>query len=143
MPKIERNIEINAPTNKVWESLTNREFVPKWNFSVNEIEELEPGKISVKSNMGDFIYTRTELIENERLSMKVEHPDITGYGFILKEKLDMTELSYWLDYKKITTERIQARSIEILLKEIKKFTEYIEDGGDPEEYDRKQILVKP
>ena len=45
--------------------------------------------------------------------------------------------------KMITREKIQARALEILLKEIKKFTEYLEDGGDPDEYDRKQILVKP
>ncbi|MFX1365482.1 MAG: SRPBCC domain-containing protein [Promethearchaeota archaeon] len=143
MPIIERNIEINAPTNKVWEILLNRDFIPKWNFSVKEISELEPGKILMKTNVGDYISTRTEIIENEKICMKADHPEFGEYCFILKEKGDMTELSYSVDYKTITKEKIQARSLEILLKEIKKFVEYLEDGGEPDEYDRKQILVKP
>ena len=116
--------------------------IPKWNITVKEITGLEPEKGSVKSTVGDFTYKILEQVENKKLTVEVDHPDFNGYGYILNEKGDMTELSYWEDFKMITKEKIQARALEILLKEIKKFTEYLEDGGDPDEYDRKQILVK-
>ena len=143
MPKLERNIEINAPSKKVWEVLTDLALIPKWNITVKEITELEPQKGSVKSTVGNFTYKVIEQVENKKITVEVDHPDFNGYGYILNEKGDMTELSYWEDFKMITREKIQARALEILLKEIKKLTEYLEDGGDPDEYDRKQILVKP
>jgi len=40
MPKLERNIEINAPSKKVWVVLTDRALIPKWNITVKEITEL-------------------------------------------------------------------------------------------------------
>jgi len=143
MPKIERKIEINASSKKVWEATSDIENIPKWNISIKEIKELEPDKYSVKSTMGDYTSTNTERIENKKTTSKVDHPEFTGYGFILNEKDDITELSYWVDVPMITREKIQARSLEITLKNIKHFVEYLEDGGDPDEYDRRQILVKP
>jgi len=143
MPRLERKIKINAPIKTVWEILTDMALIPKWNFTIKEISELESQKGSVKSTIGDFTYNLTELVENKKITAEVDHPDFNGYGYVLNEKGDITKLSYWEDFKIITNEKIQARALEILLKEIKKFAEYIEDGGDPDEYDRKQILVKP
>ncbi len=143
MPKVESKIEINAPSKKIWEVLNSLDLTSKWNTTVKEITELEPDKYSVKSITGDYIATITNQIENERVSLKVDHPDFNGYGYISKEKGDMTELSYWVDYKVVEHEKILARSIKFLLDELKKFVEYLEDGGDPSEYDRRQILVKP
>lgn len=62
---------------------------------------------------------------------------------IPKEKGDMTELSYWVDYKIVEHEKILKRTHKIILNGLKNFVEYLEDGGDPDEYDAKQILVKP
>ena len=143
MPILERKIEINSSSKKVWEVLSDIEHMPKWNIAIKEIKELEPNKYSVKSYMGDYTSINTERIENKKTTSKVDHPEFTGYGFILNEKEDITDLTYWVDVPKITREKIQARSLEINLKNIKNFVEYLEDGGDPDEYDRKQILVKP
>jgi len=112
-------------------------------MTVKEIDRLGPGKGSVKSTTGDFTYTTTDQMENERISIEVEHPDINRYGYILKEKGDMTNLSYWVDYKFVEHEKILERANMVLLKGLKNFVEYLEDGGDPDEYDAKQILVKP
>jgi len=112
-------------------------------MTVKEITRLEPDKGSVKSTIGDFKYIITEQMENERISVKTEHPDINGYGFTLKEKGDMTDLSYWVDYKVVEHEKFLERSLKVILNGLKNFVEYLEDGGDPDEYDAKQILVKP
>lgn len=143
MPKVETNIEINAPSKKIWEVLKNREFTLKWDITTKEVTELGSDKYSVKSTSGDYIATITDQIENERVSLEVEHPDFNGYGYILKEKGDMTELSYWVDYEIVKHEKILKRGLKIILNGLKNFVEYLEDGGDPNEYDSKQILVKP
>ncbi|MFX1391865.1 MAG: SRPBCC family protein [Promethearchaeota archaeon] len=143
MPKLERSIEINAPSSRVREVLTDPELIPKWNITVKEISNLEPNKGTVKSNVGDFTFKVMDQVENNKIIVEVDHPEFSGYGYILNDKEDLTELSYWVDYKQITREKIQARSLNILLNEIKNFTEFLEDGGDPEEYTRKQILVNP
>ncbi|MBY9008198.1 MAG: hypothetical protein KGD63_15770 [Candidatus Lokiarchaeota archaeon] len=74
MSKIERKIEINASSKKVWEVLSDIEMILKWDISTKEIKELEPNKYSVKSTMGDYTSTITEIIENKKRTSKVDHP---------------------------------------------------------------------
>lgn len=143
MPRVETKIEINAPTKKVWEAIEDPALISIWNMTVKEITRLESDKGSVKSTIGDFTYTITEQMKNKMISVKTEHPDVSGYGYILKEKGDMTDLSYWVDYKTGEQEKILERSNKVILKGLKNFVEYLEDGGDPDEYDAKHILVKP
>jgi hypothetical protein len=142
MSKIETKIDINAPTKKVWEAILDPIFISKWNMTVKEITRLEPNKGSVKSTTGDYNYTITDQMENERISVKVDHFDINEYGYILKEKGDITDLSYWVDYKVVEHEKLLQRANMVLLKGLKNFVEYLEDGGDPNEFDAKKILVK-
>ncbi len=143
MPKVETKIEINAPSKNIWDVIKSLDLTTKWNTTIKEISELEPDKYSVKSISGDYIATITDQIENERVSLEVEHPDFNGYGYISKEKGDITELSYWVDYKVVEHEKLLARTQKFLLNGLKNFVEFLEDGGDPEEFDRKQLLVKP
>lgn len=143
MPRVETNIEISAPPKKIWEVLKDLALTPKWNMTVKEATELGSDKYSVKSTAGDYIAIITNRIENERVSLEVEHPDFNGYGYISKEKGNMTELTHWVDYKIVKHEKILKRGLKIVLNGLKNFVEYLEDGGDPDEYEAKQILVKP
>jgi len=143
MPRVETNIEISAPPKKIWEVLKDLALTPKWNMTVKEATELGSDKYSVKSTAGDYIAIITNRIENERVSLEVEHPDFNGYGYISKEKGNMTELTHWVDYKIVKHEKILKRGLKIILNGLKNFVEYLEDGGDPDEYEAKQILVKP
>ncbi len=142
MPKVETAIKISAPPKKVWEAIRDPALISKWNMTIKEINRLGPDKASVKSTVGDFTYTITDQMENERISVKTEHPDISGYGYTLIGKGDMTDLSYWVDYKVVEHEKILKRSNMILLNGLKNFVEFLEEGGDPDEFDPKQILVK-
>lgn len=144
MPKGETDFEINAPVKKVWEVLADIERWPKWQIDKKEMKELEPNKYFEKTTSGDYTITITESIENERMSVKVDHPEITGASYILNEKGVMTVVSCGVDYKGIlANEKMIVRSLKIKTRALKKYVEYLEDGGDPNEYDSKQILVKP
>ncbi|MFW9999114.1 MAG: hypothetical protein ACFE9Q_07085 [Candidatus Hodarchaeota archaeon] len=128
-------MEIRAPSKRVWEAIRDPIFISKWNMTVKEISRLGPDKGSVKSTTGDFTHAITDQMENKKISVKIEHPDINRYGYILKEKGNMTDLSYWVDCKIAEHEKLLQRAIMVLLRGLKNFVEYLEDGGDPDEYD--------
>ena len=74
---------------------------------------------------------------------KAEAEHFTSYGYVLKAKGDLTEVSAWIDYNIVKHEEILERGILFILNDLKKFAEYLEDGGDPDEHDKKKILVSP
>ena len=143
MPILERKIEINAPVNKVWGVLTDMERCPKWQIDKKEIKKLEPDKYFEKTTQGDYTFTIMDLVENERIALKTDHPEVTGASYILNEKGKITELSCCIDYKTIAYEKMIARSLKIKAQTLKKYVEYLEDGGDPDKFDTKLILAKP
>ncbi|UCC18237.1 MAG: hypothetical protein JSV62_08965 [Promethearchaeota archaeon] len=143
MTKVLAKIEINAPPNKIYKALTDLSLNPKWNPTVQEIIEIEPDKRSVKSKTGDYSFTVIDRSENEKFICKAESEDFNSFGYSLKAKGDITEVSSWIDYKIVEHEKILQRGIKYILGGLKGFVEFLEDGGDPDEFDRKQILVKP
>ena len=72
MARIEREIEINAPQKSIFDVLDEAQLGPKWNLSINEITEISEGKYAVKSTVGDFTSIRTETVESERISFRIE-----------------------------------------------------------------------
>jgi hypothetical protein len=144
MPKLGKKIEINASIKKVWEVLTDFQLYLKWQIDKIAMKELEPNKYFEKTTSGSYTITITELIENERMSLKVDHPEITGVSYILNKKAEMTVVSCWVNYKGIlANEKMIVRSLDIKANSLKNYAEYLEDGGDPDEYDKNLIIVKP
>ena len=143
MPKVERKIEINAPPNKIYDYLTDISLIPKWNSTVKKITQTGPNEGFIKSTGEDYTFTIIERKENEIFTGAAESEQFTSYGYILNPKGDLTEVSAWIDYKIVEHEEILGRGILFILNDLKKFAEYLEDGGDPDEYDKKKILVSP
>ena len=143
MPKVESKIEINAPPNIIYNCLTDISLILKWNSTVKEITQTGPNEGSIKSPGGDYTYTIIERKENETFTSTAEAEHFTSYGYVLEPKGDLTEVSAWIDYKIVEHEEILERGILFILNDLKKFAEYIEDGGDPNKYDKKKILVSP
>ena len=143
MPKVERKIEINAQPNKIYDCLTDISLIPKWNSTVKEITQTGPNKGFIKSTGGDYTFTNIERKENEIFTNTAKSEHFTSFGYVLNPKGDLTEVSAWIDYKIVEHEEILGRGILFILNDLKKFAEYLEDGGDPDEYDKKKILVSP
>ncbi len=143
MTKVAARIEINAPPYKIYEALTDQSLNSKWNATVQEITELGPDKRAVKSKTGDYTFTVIERKENESFTCTAESEHFNPFGYSLKAKGDITEVSSWIDYKIVEHEKILERGIKLILGGLKNFVEYLKDGGDPDEYDAKQILAKP
>lgn len=141
MPRVERDIDINASVSNVFEILSDTKSGVIWNLAVNEIEELGLNKFYVKSNVGDFFYTRTELVENEKISAKIENGIFDAMGYILTPKGDSTNVTIWGEFEEAKQEKILIKAGKLVLKSLKTYVEYIEEGGDLDSYNKKQITV--
>ncbi len=143
MTKVNAKIEINAPSNKIYNNIINLSLISKWDPSIKEIKEISPGKRAVKTMNEDYTFTIIEQKENEGITCKAESENFNSFGYVLKTKGNMTEVTSWIDYKIVEHEKILQRGIKYILGGLKGFVEFLEDGGDPDDYDKKQILVKP
>ena len=137
MVRIERKIEIKASQKSVYDILADTMGAIKWNITAKEITEISEGKYAMKSTVGDFTTIRTEVVENERLSSKIEGGIFNALGYILSPKGDTVEVTLWGEFDDPENEKILLKAGEILLKSLKKYVEYIEEGGDPEKFDKK------
>ena len=143
IPRTEIKIEINAPVKIVFDILDDIKDSARWNLAVSEIPEISDGKFDVKSTVGDFLLFRGETIKNEKLSLKIEGGIFSSMGYLLSPKGDITEALLWGEFDDEKNEKILVKAGEVLLECLKNFAEYLEDGGDPDEFDKKQITIAP
>ena len=137
MPRIERKKKIKATTKTIYNILENELGMPKWNLVVNEVKELGPGKFFLKTNVGDVTSTRLEAVPNERISASQENSIMTSLGYILNPKEDVVETVLWAEYDNPDDEPMLGIAGDVFLKSLKKFAEYLETGGNPEEFKKK------
>ncbi|MFX1573672.1 MAG: SRPBCC family protein [Promethearchaeota archaeon] len=143
MPHVERKIEIHTPPNRIFDILDDVSNSAKWSLPVNEITEISKDKFSVKSTVGDFTLIRTETVEPEKFSMSIEGGIFNSMGYILNPKGDMVETTIWGDFDDEKNEGVLAKAGEILLESLKSYAEFLEEGGNADDFDKKQLMVSP
>jgi uncharacterized protein YndB with AHSA1/START domain len=138
MVHIERNVEIKAPVNKVFDILDEPEKFSIWNITVNDVEILEPKKKGfVKSTVGNFTSTRYETVKNEKIFYNIEDGVFDKMGYSVKPKGEGTEATLWAEFKDESKEKMLLKAGEILLNSLKKYAEFLEGGGNPADYKKK------
>ena len=104
-------------------------------------------KWEVKSTIGDLTSTRVEAKENERITFDIEGSIFNRMGYILKSKgdttKDTTKAVCWGEFDDEKNKRILESAGGVLLEGLKRFAEFVEEGGDPEGFDKKQLTVTP
>lgn len=141
--RVERNIEINASQRKIFDILDDASLGAKWNLAANEITQISEGKFAVKSTVGDFTSIRTETVEPNKISMRIEGGVFNSMGYILNPKGDMVNATIWGEFDDEKNEKMLVKAAELLLKGLKNFSEFLEEGGNPDDFDKKQITVAP
>jgi len=141
--RVERNIEINTSQKKVFDILDDAMLGPKWNLAVNELTKISENTYAAKSTVGDFTSIRTETVEPDKISMRIEGGIFNSMGYILNPKGDMVNATIWGEFDDEKNEKMLVKAAEILLKGLKNFAEFLEDGGNPDDFDKKQITVTP
>lgn len=141
--RVERHIDIEATPKRIFDILDDTLMSPKWNLAATEISKISEGKFAVKSTVGDFTTIRTETIENERISLNIEGGIFKSMGYILNPKENMVDATIWGEFDDEKNEKILTKAGDLLLESLKRYVVFIEEGGNPDDYDKKQITVAP
>ncbi len=138
MTSIERKIEIKTSPKKIYDILNNDDLETVWNIIVNESTTIAPDKYSIKSTVGDFISTVTERLENEKISYSMEGSAFSKMSYIVSRKGDGSEVSIRAEIEDEKEEKMLGKAGEILLGGLKKFVDFMEEGGNPNEFDKRK-----
>jgi len=137
MPKLERKVDINASQDTVWKIIDDDDNYPKWNIVVNDVTKLGEGKYFFKTNVGDINSTRIETNAPNSLAATQEGSPMTSLGYVLKPKGDTVEATIWAEFDDAGQEPILGIAGEMLLKSLQKYAEYLDSGGNPDEFSKK------
>ena len=140
MPKVEKTIDIAASQDKIFEIVDNDDDYARWNIVVNEVTKLGEGNYFFKTHVGDITSTRLETNAPESLAATQEGSPMTSLGYILKPKGDIVEATIWSEFDDPNQEPILGIAAEMLLKSLKKYAEYLETGGNPDEFNKKWMI---
>ncbi|MFX0083090.1 MAG: hypothetical protein ACFE94_15180 [Candidatus Hodarchaeota archaeon] len=143
MPRVEIKSDMNAKAKTIYDILMNDDLEAKWNLTVNETQSIGPDKWEVKSTIGDLTSTRVEAKENERITFDIEGSIFNRMGYILKPKGNTTKVVGWGEFEDEKNKKMLESAGGILLESLKRFAEYVEEGGDPEEFNKKALTITP
>ncbi len=138
MPRVEKKVDIKAPQEKIFKIIDDDRDYARWNIVVNKVTELGPGNYFFKTNVGDVTSTRIETNPPESLSATQEGSPMTSLGYVLKPKGDVVEATIWAEFDDPGQEPILGIAGEMLVKSLKKYAEYLEAGGNPDEFNKKK-----
>ena len=141
MPQVERNIEIKSLQSRVFKILDDTLASPIWNLAVQQIEKIDEGQYAVQSTVGDFTTIRTETVMDERISLKIEGGIFNDMGYILEPKGEVVEVTIWGEFDDEKNEKMLVKAGELLLESLKRYAEFLEEGGNTDDYDKKKITV--
>ena len=136
MPKIARNIDIKTNLEKIYNILTDGEQTVKWNPIVNEIAKLEENKYLLKSTIGDIIINKIEKVKDLYVKWSMEQSDLHSMGYILDEKLPIAKVELWVEFENKKFKKKFKEAADLTLEGLKKYIEFIEAGGNINEYDK-------
>ncbi len=142
MPRLEIKIEIKAPVEKIYGILNDYMSLPIWNIVVKEIEQLEPKKYFIKSNVGDIMNIEIENIPNERMTSIQEGSPMEKIGYIFKPLGDKTEVTIWTEFELENQRSVLEIAGDLFLKSLKVYVDHIMAGGKPEEYKKSFEEIK-
>ncbi|MFX0020997.1 MAG: SRPBCC family protein [Candidatus Hermodarchaeota archaeon] len=137
MPKLERKLDISASQDMIWKIIDDDDNYPKWNIVVNEVKKLGEGKYFFKTNVGDINSTRIETNPPNSLAATQEGSPMTSLGYSLKPKGDVVEATIWAEFDDAAQEPILGIAGEMLLKSLQKYAEFLDSGGNPDEFNKK------
>jgi hypothetical protein len=138
LARVERKVDISAKQELIFKIVDDDDDYARWNIVVNEVTKLGPGNYFFKTNVGDVTSTRAETNPPESLYAKQEGSPMTSLGYILKPKGDVVEATIWAEFDDASQESILGMAGEMLLNSLKKYAEYLEAGGNPDEFNKKK-----
>lgn len=142
--RVYKKIEINSTPKKLYDIVMDGQNAPRWNLVLTNVIEKEEGqKFLLKSDVGDILIVDTESVENEHVTWRMENSDMNSIGYILEPKGDLTEVTIWTEFENKKLRKGYEKVADLVLKGLKNYVDFLEEGGDPEDFDKKQLMVSP
>ena len=142
--RVEKKIKLNQKPEFCYQIVADGAIETRWNPTVNDIIEKEEGqKYLLKSKVGDILVVGSENVENEYITWHIENSDMDAIGYIVEPKGDMTEVTVWTEFENKKLRKGYEKVADLVLKGLKNYVNFIEEGGNPEDFDKKQIMVSP
>ena len=142
--RIEKKIEINSTPKNLYDIVIDGQNSPIWNPVLDKVIEKEEGqKFLLKSDIGDILIVDTESVENEHATWHMENSDMNSIGYILEPKGDNTEVTLWTEFENKKLRKGYEKVADLVLKGLKNYVDFLDEGGDPEDFDKKQLMVSP
>ena len=140
--RMEKKIEIKSSPKRIYDILIDAEIITKWNIGVDEITEKEEGqKFLLKSSVGDILIVDWEQVENESATWHLKDNNMNSIGYVLEPKGNIVETTLWVDLDDEKLAKGYEKVGELTLKALKNYVDFLEEGGDPEDFDKKQLMV--
>ncbi len=140
--RMENKIEIKSSPKRIYDILIDAEIITKWNPGVDEITEKKEGEeFFLKSSIGDILIVGWEQVENERATWHMKNSTMNSMGYVLEPKGDIVETTLWVDLDDKKLAKGYEKVGVLTLKGLKNFVDFLEDGGNPEDFDKKQVMV--
>jgi uncharacterized protein YndB with AHSA1/START domain len=138
--RMEKKIEIKSSPKRIYDILFDAEIITKWNVGVDQITE-KGKEVHLKSSIGDIIIVDWDQAENKSATWHMKNSNMNTIGYVLEPKGDIVETTLWVDLDNEKLAKGYEKVGELTLKALKNYVDFLEDGGDPEEFNKKQIMV--
>jgi hypothetical protein len=142
MPKLERKIILNATVDMVYNILNDYMSLPRWNIVVNEIEQMEPKKYFLKTNVGDVINIEIENQPRKYMTSIQEGSPMQKIGYIFNAKGKDTEVTIWTEFELEDQKGVLDMAADLFLKSLKVYVDYVKVGGNPKDYKKSFKAIK-
>ena len=143
MPRLEKKIGIVSTPEKIYNILLDDFNTPKWNPTISAIIETENNKIQLDTDLGGFTINNIETAENKSVIWRMEESDLESIGYILTPKTKATEVTIWIEFDNKKLLKLLKKTANLGLTGLKNYVEFIEKGGDPDLYNKWDLLVNP
>ena len=143
LPKLERDIKIESTPEKIYKIIIDGLNTPKWNPIVTAITPIEDNKYLMDTDIGGITIIKTETEENKSVTWLTEKSDMNAIGYILTPKAHETQVMIWTEFDNKKLSKLYKKTVDSILTGLKTYVDYIEDGGDPNLYNKWEILVIP
>ncbi len=144
MPKLERKIEIESTPDKIFKIMTDGFNTPKWNPAVDSVIELGDDKFQLDTDLGGITIIKSELEENKNITWYTENSPMNIIGYLVTPKKEnSTKVSIWTEFDDKKQTKLFKETADNILSGLKNYAEFLEEGGDPEEYKKWEVLTTP
>jgi hypothetical protein len=138
---IEDKTEIGASAETVFNILYDNLNYPRWSLGAEEIKEIGEGKFITKSQIGETTVIRKEAVPNKYLIFENEGSPFGELREDIAPKGDGVEVTVIGSLKDESMLEKVRKPTKIFLKSLKIYAEYIESGGNPDDYNKKEMLA--